>query len=132
MSKIKVRAHHGLCIRFFARRGYSETFTKNMARVITLLESNPMVEISDEPDLICAQCPKRGEDDCRDWLKVHVYDQKVLDLCGLRRGATMSWQEYQKQITEKIMSAGQFDALCGDCSWASICHCVQGKTQNAE
>lgn len=122
MSKIKVRAHHGLCVRFFEQKGYSGTFTENMKRVIERLERNPLIEISEEPDLICARCPKMRESRCRNQAKVNAYDRSVLKLCGLQPGATMFWREYQERITENIMASGQFDALCGDCAWAAICH----------
>ena len=39
MSSFDVRAHHGLCMSFFEGKGYSDSFTANMAEKKMLLES---------------------------------------------------------------------------------------------
>lgn len=122
MSKLKIRAHHGLCIRFFQSEGYSDDFTKNMTTVIEKLQDNPLVTIVKSIDVICAKCPRNHHNLCLDSDKVCRYDKMVLNFCNLQENVDLRWYDYQKMITEEIMEKGKFSIICNDCHWRSICH----------
>ncbi|MDE6540220.1 MAG: DUF1284 domain-containing protein [Ruminococcus sp.] len=114
MSKYKLRPHHALCINFFEGKGYSNEFTENMTRVIENFHENPIIEITTGDDVICSKCPCT---DCHD--KALSYDMKVIDICGI--AGSISWENLQKNIREKIINAGKLKEICSDCQWFSIC-----------
>lgn len=90
MSSFNIRAHHGLCIGFFEGKGYSDDFTSNMSKMISLLEENPNVRIIDNTDEICKACPHDCCGVCASAEKVSRYDNAVLELCGIESGTEIS------------------------------------------
>lgn len=114
MSEYKIRPHHALCINFFEGKGYSSEFVANMTDIIEKLRENPVIEITTSHDVICRCCPCT---DCHE--KALDYDMKVLDICGISEKIT--WEDLQKIIHEKILSAGKLHEICGGCQWFGIC-----------
>ncbi len=58
---IRIRAHHLLCTSLFSGHGYSDRFTEGLLHTVELLHNgkNHTILLLDEPDRICAGCPKR-------------------------------------------------------------------------
>lgn len=123
MDEILLRPHHALCIRFFEGKGYSSEFTKHMAGVIEKLHKpGQCVALVDKEDEICKKCSNHLEDGCSQKRKVQRYDGNVIDMTGLSYGERIDFGKLQDLMESRIMAAGRFRDLCGDCGWASICH----------
>lgn len=118
----KIRAHHGMCICFFEGKGYSNEFTKHMARIIHKLKENAIVCISDETDIICEKCPNNKEGICETADKVAEYDKQVLLRCGLKVDDVISFSDFQAKVYENIIYSEKREEICGNCQWSSICH----------
>ena len=122
MSRIEIRAHHGLCTRFFEGKGYSAEFNRHMTRTIEYLQSNPMVRIVNHGDEICRSCPNMQGGACKDKEKVLAYDNKVLELCGLKPGVEIPWSKFADSVQENIIKKQRLAAVCSNCEWWEICH----------
>lgn len=121
MSSFNVRAHHGLCVSFFEGKGYSDSFTANMAEKKMLLENDPMVKIVDNTDEICKACPHNESGVCSSSGKVAKYDSAVLARCGIKSGTEMHWKDFVRLVHDNIIGAKKLSEVCGDCQWYSIC-----------
>ncbi|MDF2986995.1 MAG: hypothetical protein K0R50_2505 [Eubacterium sp.] len=121
MPDIRLRAHHGLCIAFFEGKGYDENFVQNMKAVVSALEKNPDITIVTDEDVVCAACPNNNENqgNCGD--KADKYDKKVLQLCNLNGGDSLSWKTFSDLVNKKIIKPGNMHSICCDCQWADIC-----------
>lgn len=119
---LRLRPHHGLCVRFFEGKGYSDAFTVHMAEVIKKLENNPRVCLEMREDEICSCCPEFGEKGCASLEKVAAYDAAVLRLCGLTEGDCVLFSELEERIGEQIISSHRLGEVCADCEWSGICH----------
>lgn len=122
MSNLKIRAHHGICTRFFKGRGYSDGFSRHMAEIIEALNKNPNVELIACGDEICEKCPNLINGICKDSDKVLGYDTAVLTECGLMAGTEISWVDFKNLITRKIIETKKIRQICHNCQWAEICH----------
>ena len=135
---VRLRAHHLLCIRFFAGHGYSEAFAKNMRCVIDALKSGALVTLTQGLDDICSSCPNvvqsafcfggEGEGECSSEEKVLSYDKAVLSAlkdAGLDTLVPHSWEELYNAVTECIMMPKDgirlFDTICPTCQWRDFC-----------
>ena len=117
---VRLRPHHGLCIKKFVGKGYSDRFIANMKQIIQRLEKEPIQLILKE-DEVCAYCPHhKGECETKD--KVMRYDRGCLESCGLEEGVVLDFSEYSALIEEKLHKTGQWKVLCSDCEWYSLCH----------
>lgn len=121
MSGFNVRAHHGLCMSFFEGKGYSDSFTANMAEKKMLLEKDPIVKIVDCADEVCKACPHNDGGVCSSLGKVAGYDSAVLERCGIKSGTELHWKEFSKLVHDNIIGAKKLSEVCGDCQWYSIC-----------
>lgn len=121
MSSFDVRAHHGLCMSFFEGKGYSDSFTANMAEKKMMLEKDPLVRIVDHVDEICRACPHNIDGVCSSLGKVAKYDSEVLERCGIKSGTIMLWSDFVKRVYDNIIDAKRLSEVCGDCQWYSIC-----------
>ena len=93
---IPLRAHHGLCLRFFQGKGYSGAFVENMAQKKAMLEENPLVRLTDQADEICRACPNNLSGQCESAEKVRRYDREVLS----RMESILGAYELQIQLEE--------------------------------
>ncbi|MFI3312886.1 MAG: DUF1284 domain-containing protein [Eubacteriales bacterium] len=124
MSIYNIRPHHGLCLHFFAGEGYSPEFVANMTEIKAHLKENPTVTLVAGADSVCKACPNRvGERDCRCDGKVLTYDQRVVELCGLRLGTTLPWDDFFALVRGNILSQNRRETVCGDCQWSHLCQC---------
>lgn len=118
---IRLRAHHGMCLAFFKGKGYSNSFTDNMQSVLELMQKNPKLQIISDRDVICEECPNLNGGKCATFDLVNDYDKKVLLLCGLTEGSELSWNDFSQLVSDKIISAGKRESICGDCEWSELC-----------
>lgn len=116
-----LRAHHGLCLFFFAGKGYSSEFVANMADIKSQLDKNPLVCITGKADLICSKCPNNIKGRCKTEAKVAEYDNQVLSRCNLKDGDVLRFYEFQKLILHNILLPGKREEVCGNCRWTSMC-----------
>ena len=104
---------------FFEGKGYSPEFTENMRNIIDNLEKlNPRVRITENADIICAECPNNNNSICTGE-KVSRYDKAVMNIGGLQNNDLISWSDLKK-ISGYIISCG-LENICGDCQWFYIC-----------
>lgn len=118
---IKLRAHHGMCLAFFKGEGYSSEFSAHMQSVLDGMQSNPMLRIVAEKDIICEHCPNLKDGICATPEQVRTYDRQVLSLCGLTENCELSREEFSRLVTNKILAAGKREDICGDCQWSELC-----------
>ena len=118
-----MRPHHGLCLQHFVGKGYNSKFVQRMTVVSAEMKVNPTREIVlfCKTDLLCEACPHNSDGICEDAQKVARYDEKCLALCGLHNGQTLSWQEFQRIMIQKILQPGRLQDVCTDCCWSGIC-----------
>lgn len=122
MPQIRLRPHHGLCIRFFEGKGYSNEFTMHMRNVIACLNDDTEILLADHDDVICEKCPNLKQGECVSRDKAAGYDRAVLERTGLSAGTALGYGEFQKKIAGSIIEPGIMKHICGDCGWADICH----------
>lgn len=119
---LKLRPHHGLCVRFFEGKGYSDAFTAHMAEIIEQLKQNPRIRLTVDQDEICSCCSNFGENGCDSLEKVSAYDKAVLHLCCLKEGECLLFSEFERRIKEHIILSGRLGEVCAGCEWSGICH----------
>lgn len=120
-TPIRLRAHHGMCLAFFEGKGYSEGFTKHMQTVLEGMKHDPVLELVTEGDIVCEACPNLQDGLCNTPELVLEFDRQVLARCGLEAHETLHWSVFSRLVREKIISAGQREAVCGCCQWSPIC-----------
>lgn len=106
----------------FVGEGYSEAFTHNMKAVLTGLASQPEQELwlIQEEDVLCCACPHH-QNGCVSGQKVERLDAEVLRACGITAGETISWKDFRQKIEKIILKTSEFDRICGDCQWFTLC-----------
>lgn len=114
---VSLRPHHGLCLGFFEGYGYSDGFSQSMAVVLGGLKPETKVQLARGLDCICANCPNQNTG-CPN---AAVYDARVLELCGLQSGETLTWAAFRRRVSECILAPGRLREVCGNCKWFSIC-----------
>lgn len=122
LEKIKFRPHHFLCMRYWVGNGYSESYTKFVNEILPQIKNGLPVEITFGPDSLCSVCPHLKNEICDSQERVMKFDKAVIDYCGMEEGQIVNWNDMFKLVSEKIMDAGLFESICGDCSWAEYCH----------
>lgn len=123
MKEVCLRPHHGLCVRFYAGKGYSREFVNNMNMIVGKLKDNPEITLVLSSDVLCSCCPNNdSQAGCKSIDKVNGYDTAVLLHTGLSAGDKIKWEYFQSLLTEKIFNTDIFDQICPDCQWSEICH----------
>lgn len=120
-----LRPHHGLCLRFFQGKGYSDGFVANMGAIQSMLQSNPMIRLVPEMDEICGSCPNNQNGTCTAQEKVLRYDEGVLRLCSLEAGQVLHYQDFARKVTQEILQPGRREEICPDCQWSALCQWKQ-------
>ena len=119
-----LRPHHALCLLFFEGKGYSQGFSDNMAAFIA--KPNQMVQIMIGCDVLCQACPHNQDGFCDDEAKVKLFDQRTMNLTGIKIKANHVLQVSQltQTVYDMILRQGLLAEVCGECEWAALC---QGK-----
>ena len=124
---LKIRAHHLLCTENFVGEGYSDDFSKNMAKVIGQLKENPKVKLFADLDDICGPCPENLGTRCENDDLVKSYDKKVLEVLNLSEGEIYSWADIRKLACDIIFAKNRREEICGECQWNELCKEVEAK-----
>lgn len=124
-SVFPLRPHHGLCLRFFQGKGYSDGFVANMGAIQSMLKSNPLIRLVPEMDEICRCCPNNQSGTCTTQEQVLRYDEGVLRLCGLKPGQVLHYQDFDRKVTQEILQPGRREEICPDCQWSGLCQWKQ-------
>lgn len=124
---LKIRAHHLLCTENFVGEGYSDDFSKNMAKVIGQLKENPKVKLLADLDDICGSCPENLGTRCENDDLVKSYDKKVLEVLNLSEGEIYSWADIRKLACDIIFAKNRREEICGECQWNELCKEVEAK-----
>ncbi len=126
---LSLRPHHGLCIRYFAGKGYSEAFVQNMRQVIARLQDAPEqpVRLRAEVDAVCTACPHNLQGACETAEKVARYDAACLTLCGLQNGQVLPWSAFAGRVHQNIIAPGRLAEVCRGCRWLSVCLAEQAE-----
>ena len=123
----RIRAHHLLCIQGFQGYGYNRNFVANMLRILKDINPNSdlEIEIIDECDVICSQCPHNKEEICQknpdSALKVKCKDERVLRRLGLRKGISGRARDIFSLVNKKLKNIPDVQDICGDCDWKEKC-----------
>ena len=124
---IRLRPHHGLCIKHFVGTGYSEEYTANMTEIIKRLNDGADIKLLSEKeavhgDDICKHCPNIADTGCSSEEHVKVFDGGVIKYTGLFDTEILSYKEFDRVVCENIIDAGLMKDVCGDSGWSMICH----------
>lgn len=128
MNTVLLRPHHGLCIRFFEGKGYSEEFIKHMTQIISRLEENTEICITTGCDSVCSMCPNYDGTRCDSEERVMAFDKRVMEFAKIFDKQRLTYKELQRKIEDGIFAPGRFEQVCGDCAWGEICHKNSVKT----
>jgi hypothetical protein len=71
--------------------------------------------------MICANCPHKRGDSCKDELCVGEHDARVYNQIKDKITHQASWQEVTDAIYNNIINAGTMKQTCGQCKWSYIC-----------
>lgn len=126
-TTLPLRPHHGLCLRFFRGKGYSDNFVAGMKKIHSALHGEPFREITlvCHADNICEACPNMENNVCNTEHKVSEFDLKVLELCGISENDILTWEDFSDLISENILNKNLLPQVCGSCRWFYICKNLQ-------
>lgn len=120
-AELRIRPHHGLCLQFYEGKGYSDEFTAHMTYVKNMLENGCRAVVVQGADDICSVCPNRRGSGCVSDDKVNLYDNRVMEACGLKAGKEIGWEEFAALVQQNIILTGKKKRICPDCQWSRIC-----------
>ncbi|MGC8729073.1 MAG: DUF1284 domain-containing protein [Elusimicrobiales bacterium] len=125
MKKIKLRAHHLLCVKGFEGKGYDEDFINNMKNIVGILGDNAYVEVLNGCDDICVKCPNMKDGKCvsenggEEFVK--IMDDIVLNKMGIKPQEVLNWREAENKVLSRFKLKKDLEGVCSDCSWNDIC-----------
>ncbi|MDD2643185.1 MAG: DUF1284 domain-containing protein [Methanobacteriaceae archaeon] len=123
--KIKLRAHHLLCIQGYQGYGYSDEFVKNMDHIVEILKNNNnLVVLCNSADDICKFCPNLNEDGfCKDFQTnedIVLMDEIILSKIKNSEKEFLT-SELFEEINNIFNSEDSVKTICGDCGWIDKC-----------
>ncbi len=123
-----LRPHHGMCMAYFVGFGYSDSFSRNMTRLLAeeLTPDRP-VRLTVDTDQVCAACPRSAGGRCDKPELVAGYDQAVLELCGLTEGAVLAFGAFTALVQSRILDRDLRRFICGGCQWNDICRRTESR-----
>lgn len=125
-ARVQFRPHHFLCALGFQGKGYSDTFTANMARIVDRLRAPDgdvvEIEVTHQADHICAPCPHRRGTGCDKSAKITALDARHATALGLRDGDRLTWGDAQARIVDRVPE-GALAQLCAGCQWHALGLC---------
>ncbi len=123
---IRFRPHHFLCSLGFEGKGYSPDFTTNMeAIVMGRLRAEQgaaaVIEVVGQADSLCAPCPHRRGEGCRQQAKIDALDAAHAAALGLAPGDRLTWGEALERM--RCLVPDDLAQICAGCSWhdAGMC-----------
>ena len=122
MSIYNIRPHHGLCVKFFIGKGYSEKFVKNMSQIISELKSkDPYIKIKLSADDICKCCPNNVKGACLNNEKVIFYDKAVLQFTNIKENDIIKYSVFDNVVETQLLDTEKMPCICKNCEWFEIC-----------
>lgn len=126
-TPLLLRFHHLLCLPLFEGKGYSDSFSLNMARIKEKAEgTDEELRFICDFDSICEGCPNKGEGDCllneEGKEKIGDKDRYIANLLELKTGFSAGYKAALKIMTDKL-DKKEFEKICGECRWykAGVC-----------
>ena len=123
---VRFRPHHFLCALGFQGKGYSESFTQNMAGVVARLRGhdggNTLIEVTGQADSLCAPCPHRRGQSCVKAAQIAALDERHAHALGLHEGQRLTWADAQSRIRTHV-PPGSLRDLCAGCQWLEFGLC---------
>lgn len=116
---IKLRGHHALCTMLFEGKGYENSFTENMTKVVDRLPHEDIQLISDY-DVICSCCPNINDacpEHCEN-IRIAKKDRHIMELLRIAEGETIRYSHIAERIIEN-MTEENFSESCSDCCWSA-------------
>lgn len=127
LTPLILRFHHLLCLPLFRGKGYSDSFSANMAMIKGRVESTEEeITFICDFDSVCENCPNKSEKGCllngNGGEKIEDKDINIAELLGVGDGFTSDYKTALKMAEEKI-HCDEFIKICGECRWykAGIC-----------
>lgn len=120
-TPLTLRFHHLLCLPLFEGKGYSDSFSLNMARIKEKAEDiDETLRLICDFDSVCEGCPNKNENGCllneEGKEKIEDRDSCIAALLGLKIGFISEYRTALKIALEKI-DRKEFEMLCGKCRW---------------
>jgi hypothetical protein len=123
MNKIKIRAHHFLCIEGFKGLGYSKDFIENMKKVILKLKKEKSAIVVKTVDDICSKCPYLCNRKCQNPYGRNVIemDKNVIKKLGLKENDEINYSILKRRIYTVFKKKIDLYEICDKCGWKSVC-----------
>lgn len=125
-ADLPFRPHHFLCALGFQGKGYSDSFTANMARVVDQLRGpdgdSLMLRVAFQADAICTPCPHRLGTGCAKSAKIARLDARHAAALGLVDDMQISWADAKARIRQAV-KPGDLQVLCAGCAWLPLGLC---------
>ncbi|HCC35691.1 MAG TPA: hypothetical protein DEQ02_08705 [Ruminococcaceae bacterium] len=112
-----LRAHHLLCLSHFVGKGYSDGFTRHMAKVLARLKNGEELCLVSGCDDICSHCPHKSGGVCASG-NPEAIDAEVFSRTKLSPGVRMTWNK-AAGIIKPLCS--DIQRICGKCEWRTLC-----------
>ena len=123
---IRFRPHHFLCALGFQGKGYSDSFTANMAKIVNRLRGpdggDVVLHVTHQADAICAPCPHKRGLGCAKSAKITALDKRHAAALGLSDGDCLTWDDAQARIRAHV-APGDLQTLCAGCAWLKLGLC---------
>jgi len=123
---IRFRPHHFLCALGFQGKGYSGSFTANMAGIVDRLRGpdggDVPLQVTHQADAICAPCPHKRGIGCAKEAKITALDRRHASALGLADGDYLTWDDAQARIRARV-APGDLQRLCAGCAWLDLGLC---------
>jgi len=120
---LSLRPHHALCLLLFCAVGHSERYASKMRQLIGAMEQGKIqtIRMIEELDEICGYCPHNQGGFCEKADEVSVSDAKILALCGMTVGESLSWIELRQRLISHIVSQSVLADVCAGCVYLKRC-----------
>ena len=120
-NPLPLRPHHGMCMAYFVGYGYSDSFSRHMARLLAELTPESLVRLRVAVDAVCRACPNNSGGRCDRPALVAGYDRAVLELCDLAEGDILPFGRFAGLVQRRVLEPGLRRTICGGCQWDTIC-----------
>lgn len=125
-ASVTFRPHHFLCALGFQGKGYSDSFTANMAGIVDQLRAPGggavEIKVTDQADSICAPCPHKRGESCAKADKIAALDARHAWALSLADGDCLTWADAQARIVAQV-PPGPLAQLCAGCQWLELGLC---------
>ncbi|TYT22804.1 DUF1284 domain-containing protein [Dictyoglomus thermophilum] len=120
---MKIRGRHLFCLLHFEGKGYSQDFIENMYKIKESLENRGKFSLVLYCDDICKKCPYMENNKCRKDVdnKLMYKDNEIVSRLGLSLEGELYDFAYVKALIFRNFNRKDFEDLCKDCSWFSLC-----------